>query len=70
MNVSLGKKLEQYVAKQVADGPFNNASEVIRDALRMHQLHYAEVRRRLEEEQNLRQWRDDDENDKDSSKTG
>lgn len=48
MNFSLGKKLENYVAAQVASGMFNNASEVVRDALRLHeerQLHLAELRR-------------------------
>lgn len=37
MNFSLGKNLENYVASLVASGPFNNASEVVRDALRLHQ---------------------------------
>ncbi|MEI2387132.1 type II toxin-antitoxin system ParD family antitoxin [Breoghania sp. JC706] len=39
MNFSLGKKLEDYVARQIAEGPYNNASEVVRDALRMHEEH-------------------------------
>lgn len=34
MNFSLGKKWEEYVAAQVESGVFNNASEVMRDALR------------------------------------
>lgn len=34
MNFSLGKKWEDYVAAQVESGVFNNASEVMRDALR------------------------------------
>jgi len=37
MNFSLGKTWEQYVAEQVASGMFNNASEVVRDALRRQQ---------------------------------
>jgi antitoxin ParD1/3/4 len=37
MNVSLGKTWEDYVAKQVKSGQFNNASEVVRDALRRQQ---------------------------------
>ncbi len=48
MNFSLGKNLEKYVSNQVQDGMFNNASEVIRDALRMHeeyQLKLARLRR-------------------------
>jgi antitoxin ParD1/3/4 len=37
MNFSLGKTWEQYVAQQVESGMFNNASEVVRDALRRQQ---------------------------------
>jgi antitoxin ParD1/3/4 len=37
MNVSLGKIWEDYVSKQVGSGQFNNASEVVRDALRLQQ---------------------------------
>lgn len=37
MNVSLGKAWELYVAEQVESGQFNNASEVVRDALRRQQ---------------------------------
>lgn len=37
MNFSLGKKLENYVTEQVGSGSFNNASEVVRDALRLHE---------------------------------
>ena len=37
MNVSLGKTWDQYVADQVESGHFNNASEVVRDALRRQQ---------------------------------
>lgn len=37
MNFSLSKKLENYVAEQVGSGSFNNASEVVRDALRLHE---------------------------------
>ncbi len=37
MNVSLGKIWENYVNKQVGSGQFNNASEVVRDALRLQQ---------------------------------
>ena len=34
MNFSLGKNWENYVSQQVQSGQFNNASEVVRDALR------------------------------------
>lgn len=37
MNVSLGAAWEQYVAEQIQSGQFNNASEVVRDALRRQQ---------------------------------
>jgi antitoxin ParD1/3/4 len=37
MNVSLGKVWEDYVNGQVGSGHFNNASEVVRDALRLQQ---------------------------------
>ncbi len=37
MNVSLGKTWEEYVEQRVTSGEFNNASEVVRDALRRQQ---------------------------------
>ncbi len=37
MNVSLGKNWEDYVSTLVSSGEFNNASEVVRDALRRQQ---------------------------------
>jgi len=36
MNVSLTPELERYVRRKVASGLYNNASEVIREALRLH----------------------------------
>ena len=38
MNFSLGKTWESYVSEQVESGMFNNASEVVRDALRRQQI--------------------------------
>ncbi|WP_207099783.1 type II toxin-antitoxin system ParD family antitoxin [Paracoccus shandongensis] len=35
MHVSLTEKLEDYVRQKVASGLYNNASEVIREALRL-----------------------------------
>jgi len=35
MNVSLTPKLEEFVRRKVASGLYNNASEVVREALRM-----------------------------------
>ncbi len=37
MNESLGKTWEDYVDQRVKSGEFNNASEVVRDALRRQQ---------------------------------
>lgn len=39
MNVSLTKKQEDYIASQIKSGDYQNASELVRDALRMHQLY-------------------------------
>ncbi len=36
MNVSFTKKQEEYIAEQIKSGDFQNASEVVRDALRLH----------------------------------
>ncbi len=38
MNVSLTPKQQQYIAEQLESGNFQNASELVRDALRLHQL--------------------------------
>jgi antitoxin ParD1/3/4 len=35
MNVSLSATFESYIQKQLDDGVYNNASEVIREALRL-----------------------------------
>lgn len=39
MNVSFSKKQEEYIMEQVNSGDFQNNSEVVRDALRLHQLY-------------------------------
>ena len=39
MNVSFTEKQEMYIATQLESGDYQNASEVIRDALRMHQFY-------------------------------
>ena len=39
MNVSLTKKQEEYIASQIETGDFQNASELVRDALRLHELY-------------------------------
>jgi antitoxin ParD1/3/4 len=45
MNVSLTPKLEGFVKAKVKSGNYNNASEVIREALRLLQ-HEEEIRQR------------------------
>lgn len=39
MNISFTEKQEKYIAGQVAQGDFQNASEVVRDALRLHEYY-------------------------------
>ena len=43
MNVSLTKKQEEYIAQEIARGDFQNASELVRDALRLHQVYRQKV---------------------------
>ena len=38
MNISFTKKQEKYIASQLKSGDFQNASEVVRDALRLHEM--------------------------------
>ena len=53
MNVSLTPKLEKFVKAQVKSGEFNNASEVVRAALRLLEerkaLHRMKLKRLREE---------------------
>jgi len=39
MNVSFTKKQTNYILEQVKSGDFQNASEVVRDALRIHEFY-------------------------------
>ena len=39
MNVSFTKKQENYISNQIESGDFQNASEVVRDALRLHEVY-------------------------------
>ncbi len=39
MNVSFTAKQEDYIANQVASGDYQNASEVVREALRLHEVY-------------------------------
>ena len=43
MNVSLTKKQEDYIANQIKSGDFQNASELVRDALRLHEIYRHKV---------------------------
>lgn len=50
MNVSFTEKQEKYVAEQVGSGDYQNASEVVRDALRLHQYYRHKVIEGLRDE--------------------
>ena len=39
MNISLTKKQENYISEQLESGDFQNASELVRDALRLHEIY-------------------------------
>jgi len=50
MNISFTKKQEEYISKQVASGEYQNNSEVIRDALRLHAIYREKVIQDLRKE--------------------
>ncbi len=50
MNISFTDKQQQYITEQVTSGDFQNASEVVRDAMRLHQIYRARVLEELREE--------------------
>lgn len=50
MNISFTKKQEEYISKQVASGEYQNNSEVIRDALRLHGIYREKVIQDLRKE--------------------
>ncbi len=43
MNISFTKTQEEYISKQIKSGEYQNNSEVIRDALRLHQIYREKV---------------------------
>lgn len=43
MNVNLTNKQEAYIAEQISSGDYQNASELVRDALRLHQVYRQKV---------------------------
>jgi len=57
MNVSIGKNLEKYIEWQLKNGPFNSASEIVRDALRMHQIKYSALHKQSEKNEDLEKWK-------------
>ena len=40
MNISFTKQQEWYIQSQIESGDYKNASEVVRDALRLHQIYH------------------------------
>ena len=60
MNVSFTEKQEKYISKQVKSGDFQNASEVVRDALRLHEVYRHKIIEDLRREIELG-WNDDSE---------
>ncbi|HWE99271.1 MAG TPA: type II toxin-antitoxin system ParD family antitoxin [Caulobacteraceae bacterium] len=59
-NVSLTDRLDSYVEDRVQSGAFQNASEVVRDALRLHKARTDEEARKEERFRRLIQEGDDD----------
>ena len=43
MNISFTKQQEEYISEQVKSGEYQNNSEVIRDALRLHSIYRNKV---------------------------
>ena len=43
MNISFTKKQEEYISAQVETGEYQNNSEVIRDAIRLHSIYRDKV---------------------------
>ena len=50
MNISFTDKQEQYIAAQVKGGGYQNASELVRDALRLHEVYRHRVIEQLRAE--------------------
>lgn len=43
MNVSLTEKQKRYIASQIETGDYQNASELVRDALRLHEVYRRKI---------------------------
>lgn len=52
MNISFTDKQEKYIQAQLASGDYRNASEVVRDALRLHEVYRNKVLEELRAEIN------------------
>ena len=50
MNISFTKQQEEYISTQVKSGEYQNNSEVIRDALRLHTIYRNKVIKDLKAE--------------------
>lgn len=50
MNISFTKKQQEYITEQVSSGDYQNNSEVIRDALRLHSIYREKVIQDLRKE--------------------
>jgi antitoxin ParD1/3/4 len=50
MNISFTEKQAKYIAEQLKSGDYQNASEVVRDAIRLHQLYRNKVIEELRSE--------------------
>ena len=59
-NISLTGMLDDYVEDSVRSGAFQNASEVVRDALRLHKARAEDETRKMERFLQLVQEGDDD----------
>ncbi len=52
MNISFTDKQEKYIQAQLASGDYQNASEVVRDAMRLHEVYRTKVLEELRAEIN------------------
>ena len=43
MNISFTNKQEEYIASLVESGDYQNASEAVRDAIRLHQIYREKI---------------------------
>ena len=50
MNINFTEKQEKYISAQMKSGGFQNASEVVRDALRLHEIYRHRIREELRSE--------------------